>query len=599
MIAMLRTVPVCLLAMGVLIPRLCVALLRSGGDPAAARPGFVTLQGARFAQDGRTLSPYWATFYPHWERNGTIERGGAWADPAFPRYVDAMIGMAEQAHLNTLRATDFLDGAVEDWRSPTVWANMDAFVHRAAAHHLHVIISIDAYRKWLIRHNADPYDPAHWTDYLRFFCRRYADETSILYIPVAGELPPPNSKNPWKAMAARYVAFYRSMLATLRELDPHHLHTVGGLSFLNNPHYGIPWQELFSLPGCDLAAIHVYSEGDLNISLPAVSQWCASRKTPLVLEEFGAKQSLGDTERAAYFTRIFDRARSAGVAGIGFWNLGPELAPTSYEVNPQTALTFAVVQAAGTSSPRGDGATASPLRFQPARGRTDAARMVYRNDFHDPVGTSYPEWRSSPITFASQGRPPGTGALPPAAVTNVESPNHARRFLGEFGGPPLGKPGDPGYNRTRVEQTVSLTLRDLPPHRALRVAFDLYLLKSWDGNSPAYGPDRWSFAVEGGPTLLDTTFSNNPKLMTDGSDQDYPRPGSAPWSGAASTGTLGYGDFFKDSTYRLEFRFPHTARAVRLDFKSSLFEGKGTADESWGLGSVTVETSPGVSSPGG
>jgi endo-1,4-beta-mannosidase len=339
---------------GIRCPAVCAlfftlgALLARPVHPAAPPSPFVTLQGGRFTQNGQTLAPCWSTFYPSWQHNGKIERGGAWADPAFPQYIDAMISMAQQARLNTLRATDFLDGAPDDWRSPTVWANMDAFVHQAAAHHLRVILSIDAYRKWLIHRGIAPYDPARWTDYLRFFCRRYGQEPGILYIPAAGEIPPPNSQNPWKATAAGYAAFYRQMLSTLRELDPHHLHTVGGLSFLNRPAYGIPWQKLFALPGNDLAAIHVYSDGDLNTSLPMVGQWCAARKMPLVLEEFGAKQSLGDSGRAAYFTRVFGRAQAEGPAGIGFWNLGPELAPSSYEVGPQTPLVFAAVQAAAS-----------------------------------------------------------------------------------------------------------------------------------------------------------------------------------------------------------------------------------------------------------
>lgn len=229
-----------------------------------------------------------------------------------------------------------------------------------------------------------------------------------------------------------------------------------------------------------------------------------------------------------------------------------------------------------------EGKVASDLR-----GR---AHVIYRNDFRDPVGTKYPEWTSSPITYVNKDQPPGSGTMPPPAVTNINSPNHAQQFLGEFGGPAIGKPGDAGFNRTRVDQTISLTLHDLPAHKALRVTFDLYILKSWDGNSPAFGPDRWSFGVEGRPNLLETTFSNNPKVATDGSDQNYPKAGSPPRATAFSTGTLGYSDFFKDSIYRLEFTFPHTKGTLRLDFHSSLFEGKGTEDESWGLGNVKIET---------
>jgi hypothetical protein len=215
------------------------------------------------------------------------------------------------------------------------------------------------------------------------------------------------------------------------------------------------------------------------------------------------------------------------------------------------------------------------------------AAGLYFNDFNGLAGSSYPEWASSVVTFTSEFAPPGQGALPAPAVTSCDSTNGTQRFLGEFGGPKIGTPADPGYNRTRVDQTVSLTLTHLPPHRALKVSFDLYILKSWDGNSPRYGPDRWSLNVAGGPVLLTTTFSNNPKVSKEGSDQDYPQPQRPPWTGAAATNTLGC-RFFGDSIYPLEFTFAHTGSRLTLHFSSSLFEGKGTGDESWGLDNVRV-----------
>ncbi len=143
-----------------------------------------------------------------------------------------------------------------------------------------------------------------------------------------------------------------------------------------------------------------------------------------------------------------------------------------------------------------------------------------------------------------------------------------------------------------MDQTISLALSNLPAHSSLQVAFDLYILKSWDGNSPAYGRDRFILSVAGGPTLLDTTFSNNPKTNTDGSYQDYPGTNRPPWAGASSTNTLGYNGFFYDGIYRLHYTFAHTGSVVTPQFRSSLFEGKGTTDESWGLDNVSVATVP-------
>jgi hypothetical protein len=222
-----------------------------------------------------------------------------------------------------------------------------------------------------------------------------------------------------------------------------------------------------------------------------------------------------------------------------------------------------------------------------------ATNQIYFNDFNGPPGTAYSEWSSSAISYASRGTPPGSGAIPGPPVTNTVSPNRSQQFLGLFGGPRIGNPSNPGYNHTRVDQTIKLALTNLPPHTALTLAFDLYLIRSWDGNSPAYGPDRFRLSVEGGPVLLDTTFSNNPKTAADGSFQDYPIPNSAPWSGAAATNMLGYDDFFRDSTYRLQYSFPHAATNVAILFSSSLFEGKGITDEAWGLDNVRVSTTNG------
>jgi hypothetical protein len=221
----------------------------------------------------------------------------------------------------------------------------------------------------------------------------------------------------------------------------------------------------------------------------------------------------------------------------------------------------------------------------------EPAGEIYFNDFNGPPGSTYPEWVSSPITYTGTTNPPGSGVLPPQTVTNADATNGAQRFLGEFGGPRIGRPGDPGYNRTRVDQTIRLTLTNLPPHAALRLTFDLLVLKSWDGNSPRYGPDRWALAVADGPVLLETTFSNNPKVAKEGSHQNYPQPQALPRTGATRTNSLGY-KFFGDSIYSLEFSFPHLGPALKLDFRGSLFEGKGLADESWGLDNVRLLIAP-------
>jgi hypothetical protein len=238
------------------------------------------------------------------------------------------------------------------------------------------------------------------------------------------------------------------------------------------------------------------------------------------------------------------------------------------------------------------GEVAAPNGEENPRPTPSTLVAIYRNEFNGPIGETFPEWTSSPVTFTKTVTGE-RGSLPAGPVSTVESPNRRERFLGEFGGPPIGRPGDPDWNHTRVNQAVILSLKDLAPHTRAAISVDLYILKSWDGNSGRYGPDRFTVRVAGGPVLLDTTFSNNPKVREDGSYQCYPGSSSdtvsnPPQTGAVSTGALGYSDFFKDSVYHLSFEFPHTEPNLTLVFDSSLFEGKGTADESWGLDNVIV-----------
>lgn len=215
---------------------------------------------------------------------------------------------------------------------------------------------------------------------------------------------------------------------------------------------------------------------------------------------------------------------------------------------------------------------------------------VYFNDFNAAPGTTYPEWTSSGYSNSANRAGTVAAGSGPQTVATVASPNGRQRFLGEFGGPVIvgAPPYDPQHFVT-VEEPITLTLRDLKPHTFVTVAFDLYVLKSWDGNNRTYGPDRWRLRVQDGPTLLDTTFSNNPKTGADLSQQNYPVANSPQQSGAVSVNTLGY-TFYGDSIYHLSFNFPHTADTLVLNFWSSLFEGKGTEDESWGLDNVRVSS---------
>ena len=109
---------------------------------------------------------------------------------------------------------------------------------------------------------------------------------------------------------------------------------------------------------------------------------------------------------------------------------------------------------------------------------------------------------------------------------------------------------------------------------ALTVSFDLFVIRSWDGNSTdAEGPDVWTASVSGGPTLLNTTFNTGAAYHA-AYGQAYPGsyPGGMypPRTGAIENNTLGYlfvgPDYngIMDSVYSISISFPHSSAMSRL-----------------------------------
>ena len=200
----------------------------------------------------------------------------------------------------------------------------------------------------------------------------------------------------------------------------------------------------------------------------------------------------------------------------------------------------------------------APTKPVASRRADGAATVVYANDFQTAAGT---EWSHRRIDT---------------------TPKAGRKFLGQFG-----------------NDTVTLTLKSLGRHKCVRLSFDLYACRTWDGTptAPQHDPDIWTLRVVGGPRLLHTTFSNC-EFVADIGKQAY--PGEFPGdkcpgrTGAAEKDTLGYTWNFQtvglrtaDAVYKLRFTFGHTGESLRVRFSASGLQE--LADESWGLDNVRVE----------
>lgn len=168
------------------------------------------------------------------------------------------------------------------------------------------------------------------------------------------------------------------------------------------------------------------------------------------------------------------------------------------------------------------------------------------------------------------------------------TPSGGRGFLGEFG-----------------NETVMLPLSNLIGHDTITISFDLYVIRSWDGNvsTPGVGPDIWSTGMshEGTDehTFLATTFSNQP--ASHNRTQAYPLAygdGNSPmYAGAMEVNSLGYQhlEYSLSSVYRMEFTMEHSGSTAEFWFRAAGLQG--ISDESWGLDNVRVSVS-GVPAPG-
>jgi tetratricopeptide (TPR) repeat protein len=199
-------------------------------------------------------------------------------------------------------------------------------------------------------------------------------------------------------------------------------------------------------------------------------------------------------------------------------------------------------------------ATSLPLETPtPEPTATPNTNVIYSNDFEGAVQSEWgSEWSNASTDITPNGQ----------------------TFLGQFG-----------------DDTVSLTLGDLPSHTDVTVSFDLFIIRSWDGSGRG-GPDVWDLSMAGGPTLLHTTFANyyDERQAYPGA---YPGEEHPPGTGAAETNTLGftYSGNPSDSVYHLSFTLPHSMPSLVLEFSASGLED--LSNESWGLDNVEVRVTSG------
>jgi hypothetical protein len=330
------------------------AAVRGGSSPdhASASPPSVSVCGTSLCVDGTRWSMYGATVY----------------NPGLKPYLSGVknpartIALARQAHLNTIRLTNLYNNKGDVATAPfneTAWRFVDAMIAAAGSAGMHIDLGLADYRNILWNKCINPYT-AKWRDLVSFVANRintvshriYKNDPTIAFVSVAGE-PLPVGTHRLMASAtgqpcsitystSDLTSFYASVTAAWKQQGGRVVINTGGLGYLNEPKSGIDWKAIFSLSTNAFCDIKTY--GGMQAWAPTAVDYCRKIGKPVIDEEFGWRQQLGDSQRAHLFAQALAELRSEHVAGLAFWNLGYELAPGSFEVNPSTPLTFSVIQ---------------------------------------------------------------------------------------------------------------------------------------------------------------------------------------------------------------------------------------------------------------
>ncbi|MBV8300601.1 MAG: hypothetical protein JOY68_01610 [Candidatus Dormibacteraeota bacterium] len=323
-------------------------------------PGGVTVCGTQLCSGGSPIQLDGASIY----NPGLRPEQSGYLNPA------GTIQLAQEAHLNTLRIINFYTKHGDPATVPYLesnWVLVDRMIAAAGAAGMHVDLGLGDYRNILWESCIDPYT-ADWTHFVDFVANRrntvtgalYKDDPTIAFVSIAGEplqankphtgvnatgSPDPNLANCTVEYTTQQLTdFYINTENAWAATGASVMINTGGLGYINESDSGIDWKTIYALPHNPFCAFKTY--GGMFAFAPTVAAYCHSIGKPVLDEEFGYEQSNGDAQRATEFANQYSEMRSIGAAGVFFWNLGYQVASTSYEVSPLTPLTFAAVQAA-------------------------------------------------------------------------------------------------------------------------------------------------------------------------------------------------------------------------------------------------------------
>ncbi|MCC7183077.1 MAG: PEP-CTERM sorting domain-containing protein [Rhodocyclaceae bacterium] len=186
----------------------------------------------------------------------------------------------------------------------------------------------------------------------------------------------------------------------------------------------------------------------------------------------------------------------------------------------------------------------------------------------------------------------GSGSATPSAILYgggnlaINSAPNGQKFLGL----------DDGTNLGFSNHTITLTLSGLPTYTGFSLAFDVYTIGSWDGNTfGGIGPDLLGVSAKAGSLSIPigmTTFSNWPSLSQIQSFPETFYAAHPAQTGAVAVDSLGYPTGNGgDATYHITSSWGFGETTDPLTFTFYGINLQGSPDETWGIDNLKVTVS--------
>lgn len=155
---------------------------------------------------------------------------------------------------------------------------------------------------------------------------------------------------------------------------------------------------------------------------------------------------------------------------------------------------------------------------------------------------------------------------------------------------PAGRTFGATFLRSATANVVTLSFKDLPPHRFVTLGFLFAAIDSLDGTGTFPAGDFFKVTVDGKVVFRESFANAQP-----GQVQSYVPPAGGELARRVDLGFVGPGGFYTDSAYDMALEpklqnIPHTAATLVIELT---VEGEGTQsldDESWAVDELRVTT---------